>query len=54
VNVKRAKLTIDPKSWQKGYDDGQAGKPNRKGDADGYSYASGYIEGKAKKVDSGR
>jgi len=43
------KVQIDRMSWQKGYNDGKAGKPNRKGNADGYSYNSGYIEGKANK-----
>lgn len=47
-------ITVDATIWQKGFDDGKAGRPHRKGTADGFSYASGYIEGKAKKVDSGR
>ena len=54
MNAKKAKIAIDSASWQKGFDDGKAGRPHSEGNADGYSYASGYIEGKAKKVDSGR
>jgi len=35
--------------WQRGYEAGQAGKPNRcPQGADGLSWNSGYIEGKAR------
>ncbi|MGE4501126.1 MAG: hypothetical protein AB7C96_12320 [Hydrogenovibrio sp.] len=47
--MRKAKVAIDSVSWQKGFNDGKAGRPHRKGNADGYSYASGYIEGKKKK-----
>jgi len=47
-------LKQDPKAWQEGFDAGERGEPLRrcpypaKG-IDGWSWSSGYIEGKAKR-----
>ena len=40
----------DARSWQRGCDDGRAGKPARRPvGCDGSSYRSGWLEGKAAK-----
>ena len=44
------KVKIDTKSWDAGYKAGLEGLPDKHGkEIDGYSWSSGYIEGKAEK-----
>ena len=46
------RLTIDGNAWNRGFDDGEAGKPLQscpyaRGTTESLSWSSGYIEGKA-------
>jgi len=43
------KVKIDEDSWNAGYNAGYNGEPNQEPEGmDGYSFCSGYIEGKAR------
>lgn len=44
------RIEIDRADWIAGFKDGESGRPNAPGPGiDGYSYASGYVEGAAKR-----
>jgi len=47
--MQEAKVKLDPKEWQAGFDAGRAGQRPHHAGAGTLSWISGYIEGKAQR-----